>query len=708
MADKDNLADSEEEAVTLGQQLLDNGFIIRVSTTVSSYAKRYGTATEKRRFKAGDHFYRFVLEACCPSILYVMVIGARNLKSVDFGSDNDPFVKLNVGYQEKRTSVIMNADRPVWSDEIHTFGVVDTLSEHLRLTVMDYNEFAPNEQIGSAEVSLVGVETFPDSTSLQEAVRRWRERSEESILEMEGSATDHTDMGWINVTKKGKVTGQVRLALMLRDYEAREKERFRHTLQPYKLHCHIFGIEGVKERGGNLDHWIGANLLHIRYLSRVTASCDEVTAKTPWVSKRRTGDADFPEENTDKGVRLCLDIEANYLSGAVNFVVQQKLPTDQDLVAHSLGAIRVPLDQIPVLSDLDRVAEPEEPASDGCTDQELPVPKSYFHLMDGARRKFELDVQNGRLVAAVWLEMQANNVIGPWIEEKLAMRPYALSTRLRRTSLQESLPVGVERMYASMMDEDAFIMHAVYEEMLYSRVEIKPWQLEEVAGNSFLGFKGRRLIKTRLATYTITGITKLGNCQVEEKYYMVDKQPGGYRLHIVIKFFGMPFCDKFLTHVSVIVFQDLSDPYTSHVDVTNEVDFSLDGGPPQDIREELLSISNASCKQTFYTWCNVVRGAVQGSRREKEMHKECAALLFALRLKKKKLRTILLFLAGVVLLVSLWSFVASSSSLFAFQWSSGKGESTGLAPLNVCLESSIACKAGPEDAFLERINSTGR
>mmetsp|Transcript_3151 Transcript_3151/g.8983 ORF Transcript_3151/g.8983 Transcript_3151/m.8983 type:complete len:811 (-) Transcript_3151:141-2573(-) len=658
VADSDNMATTPAEAINLGQQLLNNGFIYRVSSKDYGYSGRYGKHKRKVVFKGGEHYYRFNLENICPRNLYVIVAGARNLKRMDMKTNNDPYVELEVGHQKKRSSVIMNDAWPTWRDEINVFGITDPLSEHLRVRVMDYDLFKKDDFIGKCEVSISDVYQAPDASHLQEQMQRWREETSEGGIQDGNRKDNPLDRGWIEIyDQHGKQSGQVRLALVLRDFEGRDAEMFKSTVQPYTLHCHVFGVEGVKERGGNWDMWLGRKM-GIAYNARVEVRYEKQCVKTPWVRKRKEGDAEWPKPESKEGVPLLLDIESNVVIGKVHIVVMQKLPTDQDITAHHLAALTLPLEQVPIIYNFegDEGLSPRRQMAKTGT----PVPIASYAVTDGASNKYDLDVQNGRVRAAIWMEMRSNNVLGPMQDEVLAREPFKQTVRLHRDVVHEGVPVGLERLYKAIASDSCFIFHVLYDEMLYQRIQVEPWVAVPRSEDRYSKLEMAGLsaaILSRKVRYTICGVTHLGRCRVEERHTILDKTDCGFVIHIETNFLEMPFSDKFREHTLITVYQNRSDPYWSHVHVTSEVDVAIDGGPPPHLQAEYKTAHIDRQRTTFITFVHIIQGACLGSKRAQEkkkmQHAREVTMVLPTRLSRRSLFIVLLRCLAIVAVTSI-------------------------------------------------------
>lgn len=84
--------------------------------------------------------------------LTVRVIGARNLRAMDFNGFSDPYVKLQVGKQRFKTKVVKMNLNPEWDQEF-SFVVAD-VREVLKLDVYDEDMIGTDDFLGQVRVTL--------------------------------------------------------------------------------------------------------------------------------------------------------------------------------------------------------------------------------------------------------------------------------------------------------------------------------------------------------------------------------------------------------------------------------------------------------------------------------------------------------------------------------------------------------------------------
>ncbi|XP_037447870.1 C2 and GRAM domain-containing protein At1g03370-like [Triticum dicoccoides] len=84
--------------------------------------------------------------------LTVRVIGARNLRAMDFNGFSDPYVKLQVGKQRFKTKVVKMNLNPEWDQEF-SFLVAD-VREVLKLDVYDEDMIGTDDFLGQVRVTL--------------------------------------------------------------------------------------------------------------------------------------------------------------------------------------------------------------------------------------------------------------------------------------------------------------------------------------------------------------------------------------------------------------------------------------------------------------------------------------------------------------------------------------------------------------------------
>ncbi|XP_044952325.1 C2 and GRAM domain-containing protein At1g03370-like [Hordeum vulgare subsp. vulgare] len=93
--------------------------------------------------------------------LTVRVIGARNLRAMDFNGFSDPYVKLQVGKQRFKTKVVKMNLNPEWDQEF-SFVAAD-VREVLKLDVYDEDMIGTDDFLGQVRVTLedlLAVENF--------------------------------------------------------------------------------------------------------------------------------------------------------------------------------------------------------------------------------------------------------------------------------------------------------------------------------------------------------------------------------------------------------------------------------------------------------------------------------------------------------------------------------------------------------------------
>lgn len=635
MADSENPAETPEEAVRLGQQLMDHGFLARVSTSNDWVRARYGREFQKREFKGKQNsFYRFNLELVVPYNLHVVVAAARGLNKTDRMGLSDPYVKLQVGNTLKTSSIIMKTLNPVWRDESYVFGVVDPMSEHLKINVMDYDTWSSDDPLGSCELSLGRVPVVPHLDDLKSLLSIWRSMEEDDLGNDTIVGPPGVDQGWVNLKLRNSVVGQIRVAMVLRDYHGRKAERFKSTRQPYTLKMRCYSIDEVLEKGANIDMWLGTKL-GIHYNAKVRAIHEHERVETPWVRKNHDGSAEFREDRDaeEVGVDLSMPIEANLTTDHVKLVVMQKLPTDQDVTAHPLAAIKVPLGQLPLFTVSDSEASilktPNAPP---------PVEPCRFRLTDGAKNNFMLDVQNGHLKAAVWLEMGSNGVLGPMVEEKLAAKQYVSPARLHHSCLDREVKVGLERLYRAVVAPDAILFSVFYDEMLYTKVKLEAWEFREAPPPAV----GQEL--QRRAFYTVAGLGRWGTSRVFETHRILRKEPGGFALYIEATYPHDPFGDKRMEKTLIVVQQHPSDAYTCRVRVSNEMDLNIGTGVPVELRKGFIKSANARALRGFAKFANIIDGAALGSNENRDEQEKAAVAAPSSPARYRRLGLLLLLL----------------------------------------------------------------
>lgn len=95
-------------------------------------------------------------------ILRVHLIAAEALMAGDVNGLSDPFVKLSIGHQEKKSRVIKSSLNPHWN-EIIDFDVSLAVcaSSGLSLRVYDWDRFKRSDELGSVAVSLAATTPVP-------------------------------------------------------------------------------------------------------------------------------------------------------------------------------------------------------------------------------------------------------------------------------------------------------------------------------------------------------------------------------------------------------------------------------------------------------------------------------------------------------------------------------------------------------------------
>lgn len=89
--------------------------------------------------------------------LHVHVSSAANLKAGDNDGLSDPYVKLSLNGEHRKSRTIKKTLHPVWEETFSFSGTLGTLvREHLRLVVMDYDALSSDDLLGNASVDLAG------------------------------------------------------------------------------------------------------------------------------------------------------------------------------------------------------------------------------------------------------------------------------------------------------------------------------------------------------------------------------------------------------------------------------------------------------------------------------------------------------------------------------------------------------------------------
>jgi stromal membrane-associated protein len=84
-------------------------------------------------------------------VLAVVMKSGRNLPSMDLNGKSDPYVKLKIGDQKRKTKIVKKTLNPDWNENMMLHC---NLADSMRITVMDWDKFSANDLIADRTLSL--------------------------------------------------------------------------------------------------------------------------------------------------------------------------------------------------------------------------------------------------------------------------------------------------------------------------------------------------------------------------------------------------------------------------------------------------------------------------------------------------------------------------------------------------------------------------